>query len=151
MTRDHRGMIGDADATLVLQHAQDGEGDRHQRGLRVFGQREGLGRTLEHQLGQALLEGLVHLVEDLARGGKGRGEVTAHAHGLATLAGEDEGIDVRQGGHGGELTGWMVGVWKVEWVGNRLAGRNLGPGQGHDRVAGTQVGGRYRSHAIPVK
>ena len=66
---------------------------RHQRRLGVLGEGQFLAGALEHQLRQLLFQGLVHLLEHLARGSESGGEIAAHADGLAALAGEDEGVD----------------------------------------------------------
>ena len=47
----------------------------------------------EHQLRELLPQRLVDLLEHLAGGGEGGGEVAAHADGLAALAREDEGMN----------------------------------------------------------
>ena len=90
---DHGGFLLQHDAAFLLQHAQHRERVRHQRRLGVLGQDQLLARALEHQLRELLAEGVVHLLEQLARGGEGGGELAAHADRLASLAGEDEGVD----------------------------------------------------------
>ena len=90
---DDDGLLAQGEAALLLQHAQHGERVRHQRGLGVLGQRQLLAGPFEHQLGELLLQGLVDLLEHLAGGGEGGGEVAAHADGLAALAREDEGVN----------------------------------------------------------
>ncbi len=63
---------------------------RHQRRLRVLGQRQGLRRPLPDDVGQLLAERLVDLVEHRARFRKGLGKRLAHADRLAALAGKRE-------------------------------------------------------------
>ena len=63
---------------------------RHQRGLGVFGQRKFFVRSLEHQLGQLLLQGFVDFLEHFPGGCESRRKVATHADGLAALAWEDK-------------------------------------------------------------
>src|SRR5262249_39721680 len=46
--------------------------------------------SLGHQPGELLLEGVVHLLEGVARDGKSLGELAAHADGLGALSREYE-------------------------------------------------------------
>ena len=94
---DHGRAVRQAHAALALQHPRDGERVGEQGGLGVLGEREVLGGTLEHQLGEPLAKGFVDLLEHFAGGREGGGEVAAHAHALAALAGEDERVDRHEG------------------------------------------------------
>ncbi len=87
--------------TLPLQHPQHCQRVGHQRRLGVLGQDQFLGRPLEHQLRQLLLQGLVDLLEHFPRGGEGGCQIPAHTNRLAALAWEDERIDR----HGSESLG----------------------------------------------
>ena len=73
-----------------FKHAHGGERDRHQRGLRVLGQREPVGRALPHDRGQLLAERVVDFAKHLAGGRKGVRERLAHADGLAALPRENK-------------------------------------------------------------
>ena len=68
---------------------------RHQRRLRVGGQRQRLFRPFPDQLRQLLAERVVDLVEHAPRLGKRVGQILAHADGLAALPrkGECDGHD----------------------------------------------------------
>ena len=54
----------DVDTVLLAQHGEHRHADRHQRRLRVLGQRQLGFRTLRHQPRQVLAQRLVDLVED---------------------------------------------------------------------------------------
>ena len=88
MSGDHDRLLSQREAALLLQHAQHGERVRHQGGLGVLGQGQFLAGAFEHQSGELLLQGFVDLLEHLARGGEGGGEVASHADGLAALPGK---------------------------------------------------------------
>ena len=85
MAGDETRVARDVEPGFRLENAGRGETDRHQRGLRIGGQRQlGLG-TLEHQPGQILPERAVDLGEDLPRRRIGLGERLAHADRLRPL------------------------------------------------------------------
>src|SRR5260370_1096299 len=69
-----------------LRHPRGRKGPRHQRRLRILGERERLGRPVPDHLGELLAERRVDLVEDRACRRKGVGERLAHADRLAALA-----------------------------------------------------------------
>ncbi len=73
------------------EDAPGGDGDGEDGGLGVLGVLEGFGGAVEDEVGEGEAEGLVGLVEDGAGGGVGVVELAAHADGLGTLAGEEEG------------------------------------------------------------
>ena len=71
--------------------ANRGDRDRHERGLRVPGEREFALLTLEHEARKALAEGLVDLLKHRAGGRKRIVKVAAHADRLGALTGKDDG------------------------------------------------------------
>ena len=83
-------VASEIDPGLGFQHAHDRKRHRHQRGLRVLGQRQCLGRPFPNDLGELLVEGRVDLLEHRARRRERIGERLAHADRLATLAGKNE-------------------------------------------------------------
>ena len=104
MAGDEGGVAGEVEPGLCAQRRHHGEAHRHERGLRIGGQRQlGLG-PFEHKGGQLLPKRIVDFVEDLACRGKGFGQRLAHADGLRPLAGKHEGPhrsgDEQNGGMG---------------------------------------------------
>ena len=93
VARHHDRLLAQREAALLLQDAQHSERVGHQRRLGVLGQDQFLGGPLEHQPGELLLQGLVHLLEYLAGGREGGGKIASHADGLTALAREDEGMN----------------------------------------------------------
>ncbi len=83
------GDIGDAAAQLEtrlrLEHPHYGEARRHQRRLRVFGQRQIALRPVEHQPRQRLGQGVVDLLIKTARCREGVGEIATHPDRLRSL------------------------------------------------------------------
>ncbi len=77
--------------TRASSAAHHRQAHRHQRRLGVLGQGQLVARALAHQLEELLAQGVVDLLEHLAGGGEGVGQVGAHADGLAALAGKEEG------------------------------------------------------------
>jgi hypothetical protein len=75
---------------LGLQNPDRGKAHGHERRLGVGGERQILRRAFPHDRGQLLGEGLVHFVEHGLGLGEVLGKGLAHAHGLASLAGEYE-------------------------------------------------------------
>ena len=71
---------------FALKHAHGGERDRHQRGLRILGQRQPVGRAVPHDGGELLAQRFIDFVEHVAGGGKIVRKRLAHADGLAALA-----------------------------------------------------------------
>jgi hypothetical protein len=71
---------------LGLQHPQRCERDRHQGRLGIFGELQGLGRTLPDDRGQLFAERCVDLFEYRPRGREGFRHSLAHAYGLRPLA-----------------------------------------------------------------
>jgi hypothetical protein len=90
---DERRCLRKGLAAVAFNHAQHCERYRHESGLGVLGQGQLFGRAIEHELGEALLEGLVDLVQHIPGGAEGGGQVLAHADELAALPGEDEGAN----------------------------------------------------------
>jgi len=82
------GVALEIDARLGFDHAHGGKRHRHQRRLRILGERQRLGRTVPHDGGELVAERGVDLVEHAARRREILGERLAHAHGLASLAGK---------------------------------------------------------------
>jgi hypothetical protein len=80
-------------AAVTLDHAQHGKRYGHEGRLGIFSQCKLFGCPLEHELGQAMLEGLVHLVQHIPGAGEGGGQILAHTNELAALPGEDEGAN----------------------------------------------------------
>ena len=75
----------------LAQRLEDGDRRGEERGLGVLGQVQLLGRAVPGERADRLAEGGVGRGEHGRGGGRGRGEIPAHAHGLRALAGEDEG------------------------------------------------------------
>jgi hypothetical protein len=90
MAGHEAGMARDIEAALALQHAQRGEAHRHQRRLRVRGERQLVLGTCEHQPRQILPQRFVDLAEDIARRGESAGKLLSHADGLGALPGKDQ-------------------------------------------------------------
>ena len=84
------GDIGQLHAALLLQHAQHGHGQRHDRRLGVFGEHQLIRRAVFHEREQLLAERVVDFLEQFAGMGAGGGQVCAHADLLAALSGENE-------------------------------------------------------------
>ena len=79
------------DAEVLGERPRHGEADGHQGRLSVLGEGEVGLRSLAHEAGEVLAQGLVHGLEHLAGGGEGFGQLGAHADGLAALSGKEEG------------------------------------------------------------
>ena len=79
------------DAGFRFEHAHRRERNRHQRRLRILGQRQLVGRPLPHDRGELFAERRVDLVEHRARGRESFGQRLAHADRLAALARKHEG------------------------------------------------------------
>ena len=90
MAGDILDLVGEPEALLILEHAHHRKRNRHQGRLGVLGQRQGVERTIEHDLGQLLAERGVDLIEHGAGRGVRLGELGAHADGLTALPGKDE-------------------------------------------------------------
>ena len=86
MTGHEGSIVSKRDPRLGLQHPQGRERYRHQRRLGIFGQLQGLARTIPDDGGELLAEGLIDLVENHPRHGKGVGQRLAHANRLGALA-----------------------------------------------------------------
>jgi hypothetical protein len=69
-----------------LQHADDGERDRHQRRLGILGERQRVRGPVEHDGAQALAERLVHHLEHSPCRREVLRQCLAHTHRLAALA-----------------------------------------------------------------
>jgi hypothetical protein len=85
-----------------FQRPDRGQRHRHQRRLRVGGQRQRLFRPFPDQLRQVFAERIVDFLEDPARFGEGAGEILAHADRLAALSGKGE-----CNGHARAPKGWF--------------------------------------------
>ena len=70
MAGDELRVALEIEAGFALQHAQGRERDRHQRRLGVFGERQRLGRALEHDGGELGAERLVNFGKTCAATGK---------------------------------------------------------------------------------
>ena len=91
MAGDERRVALEIDPGLGLQHAHGRKRHRHQRRLRILGERQRLGRPFPHDRGELVAERVVDLVEHRARRRKGVGQRLAHADRLAALARKHEG------------------------------------------------------------
>jgi hypothetical protein len=91
MAGDVAHLVRQAPAAFRLQHPQRRDADRHQRRLGILGQGQLALRPLEHQLGELLLQRLVHLFEHQPGGGEALRQSEAHADSLGALAWKDEG------------------------------------------------------------
>ena len=76
------------EAGLGLQHADNGERDRHEGGLRVFGEGEGFRRAVEDDTRKAQFKGVVDFLEDLPCSREGVMERLSHPDLLRPLTGE---------------------------------------------------------------
>src|SRR5262245_29778863 len=83
-------LVREAQALLLLQHPDDRKGNSHQGGLGVFGQRQNLKRTVEHDLGELLAERSIDLIKQRPGGPVSPGQLGPHAHRLAALSREHE-------------------------------------------------------------
>src|SRR3569623_480312 len=109
VSRDEIGLVGEAIAAFLLEHAQHRDGIGHDRGLRIGSELELVLGTLGHQLREALSKRLVDFLEDFAGGGAGGGKRGAHADRLAALPGEDESAHdwlLREGSAGVRTVGY---------------------------------------------
>ena len=79
MAGDEGAALREPPAALVLERPNYGDGDRHERGLGVPGQRELALLSFEHEPRERLAKGLVHLLKHGAGGRKGIVQVPAHA------------------------------------------------------------------------
>src|SRR5262249_55540951 len=86
MPGDESGVALEIDARLDREHPQRSKGDRHQRRLRVLGDRQPLGGSPPHDGAELVAKRRVALLEDIPRRSKVRGEPLAHADRLAALA-----------------------------------------------------------------
>ncbi len=85
MSGDKGGVPSHRETGFLFKHAQGRERDRHQRRLGVFGELEGLRRTIPDDPGQFFAKRRIHLVEYRAGGRKSLGERLAHSDGLRPL------------------------------------------------------------------
>src|ERR1700761_8972227 len=92
---------------LRLQNPQGCDGDGQDRGLGMLGALELVLRTFEDDLRERKAEGVIGLFEDRASCGKSIVQCTAHADGLRTLAGKEEG-DLVRSAHLDSLAGQSV-------------------------------------------
>jgi hypothetical protein len=90
MAGDER-RFASAHAKLALQRTHRRQAHRHQRRLRVGGQRQFIGRAFEDQLRELLAQRLVDLLKHLARRAERVVKTLAHAGRLASLTGKNEG------------------------------------------------------------
>src|SRR5690625_7831698 len=72
-------------ATFFLQHPHHRHADRHQGWLSILRQSELILRSLEHELGEMLIQRVIHLFKYQARCRKGLGQSAAHSHSLTAL------------------------------------------------------------------
>ena len=90
MAGDELRIALEIEAGFRFQHAHDGERDRHQRRLGVFGERERVGRAFEDDGAQLVAERVIDLLEHRRAGAKFVGQRLAHADRLAALARKHE-------------------------------------------------------------
>jgi hypothetical protein len=88
MAGDELHLIFQRKAVLRFEHPHHRHRHGHQSRLGVLGQREGLFRTLPHDLRQVLPERGIDLIEHLAGGGIVLRQLAAHADVLAALPGK---------------------------------------------------------------
>src|SRR5690348_12947964 len=86
MTGDEGDVAWQVEAALFLEHTHYGETHRHECRLGVLCQRELALWSLEHEPGELLFQGVVHLLEGVARHREGRGQITPHADRLGALS-----------------------------------------------------------------
>jgi hypothetical protein len=91
MARDELGVALEINPGLGLEHPHHRDRHRHQRRLRVLGQRQLVGRPLPHGRGELFAERRIDLVEHRARGRKRLRQRLAHPHRLAALPRKHEG------------------------------------------------------------
>ena len=90
MAGDELRVALEVETGFRLQHADRGDRHRHQRRLRVLGQRQGFDRTFEDNGRQLAAERLVDFIEHLPGRREIRRQGLAHANRLAALAGKYE-------------------------------------------------------------
>ena len=76
---------------LLVQDGPGGDGDGEDGGLSVLGFLESFGGAFKDKVRKMEAESFISLLEDGFGGGEVFVELTAHANGLRTLAGEEEG------------------------------------------------------------
>ena len=111
------------------EDAGGGDGDGEDGGLRVLGELELVFGAFEDELGEGEAESFVGLVEDGASDGEVVVEIAAHADGLRTLAGKEEGWFIVLIVDDGKSTERLLFGWEKferdEWA--RCRGRSLRP------------------------
>ncbi len=90
MAGDESRVALEIDAGLLLEHAHRRERDRHQRRLRVFGQRQRIRRTVPDDVAEPLAQRRIDFFENPPRRRKRLGQGLAHADGLTALAGKNK-------------------------------------------------------------
>ena len=90
MSCDERGVSPHREAGLSLQYTQGSERDRHQCRLGIFGELQGLSRTIPDNGCQLLAERRIDLVENRAGGRKSLRQGLAHADRLGALPWKSE-------------------------------------------------------------
>ena len=91
MAGDEGCAIEQPPIALGLERANDRNRDRHERGLRVTGERELALLAPEHEPRERLAERLIHLLKHPAGSRKGIVKIAAHANRLRTLSRKDDG------------------------------------------------------------
>ena len=91
MAGDEGGPFGEAPAALVFERADYGNRDRHERGLRVPGERELALLAPEDEPRERLAKRLVHLLKHGAGCRESLVQVLAHSDLLRALSGKDDG------------------------------------------------------------
>jgi hypothetical protein len=86
MSGDELRVTLEIKAGFGFQHPHDGERNRHQSRLGIFGEREPVGRAFENDGAELFAERFVHRLEDLPGRRKILRQRLAHTHGLAALA-----------------------------------------------------------------
>ena len=87
---DESRVAAEIDTGFGFERAQRRKRNRHQRRLRIFGQRQRLRRTVPDRLAELLAERGIDFLEHLPRRRKGLGQALAHADRLTALAGKNE-------------------------------------------------------------
>ena len=78
------------DAGFRLEDAQGRERNCHQSRLRVFGQRQRIGRPVPDDIAQPFVQGGIDFFEDPPRRRKGLSQSLAHTDGLTALTGKNK-------------------------------------------------------------
>src|SRR3546814_4041020 len=93
MARDMIRLVGEHQPAFLLKHPERRNGNGHDGGLGVFGEREMVFGAFRHQAEEILAERVGHFLKDLARGGRSE-EQTSELQ--STRRNTNAGISVKQ-------------------------------------------------------